>query len=184
MRASWHIGFGRPLVEFSGRPLARWSAPGFAAACARLMIAWRALFTVVFTITGLAIAGLAVARGQLDFEFVEFVPLGFGALAVGNGQQFLHAAAGGNRLRCVHPHIIPLFQNRCCPAPEDRTRRGARDRETSRLLHKVFDGALDQFVVCLLRTKKPTSAELDELERIIAAARQRKTPSKSKGSES
>ena len=113
MRASWHIGFGRPLVEFSGRPLARWSAPGFAAACARLMIAWRALFTVVFTITGLAIAGLAVARGQLDFEFVEFVPLGLGALAVGYGQELLQAAAGRNRLRCIHPRIIPLFQNGC-----------------------------------------------------------------------
>jgi len=60
----------------------------------------------------------------------------------------------------------------------------SRDRETSRLLHKVFDGALDQFVVSLLRSKKPTTAELDELSRIIAAARERKTTRKPKGSES
>ncbi len=58
----------------------------------------------------------------------------------------------------------------------------SRDRETSRLLHNVFDGALDQFVVSLLRSKKPTAAELDELERIIAAARTRNSSRKSKGS--
>ena len=34
-----------------------------------------------------------VARGERDFEFIEFVPLGIGPIAVGDGQQFLHALA-------------------------------------------------------------------------------------------
>ncbi len=35
----------------------------------------------------------AVARSERDFEFVEFVPLGIGPIAVGDGQQLLHALA-------------------------------------------------------------------------------------------
>ena len=34
-----------------------------------------------------------IARGERDFEFIEFVPLGIGPIAVGDGQQFLHALA-------------------------------------------------------------------------------------------
>lgn len=49
-----------------------------------------------------------------------------------------------------------------------------RERETSRLLDRVFDGALDQFVVSLLNAKRVSDAELVRLEQIIAAARQRK----------
>ncbi len=57
----------------------------------------------------------------------------------------------------------------------------SRDRETSRLLNKVFDGALDQFVLSLLKIKNASPAELDQLEEIIAAARRRKRGGKSKG---
>ncbi len=49
-----------------------------------------------------------------------------------------------------------------------------RDRETSRLLHKMFDGALDQFVVSLLKSRPVSTSELKQLERIIADARRRK----------
>ncbi len=50
----------------------------------------------------------------------------------------------------------------------------SRERETSRFLDNVFDGALDQLVVSLLKTKDPASEELKELEQIIARARRDK----------
>lgn len=50
----------------------------------------------------------------------------------------------------------------------------ARDRVTSRLLHRVFDGALDQVVMSLLQAKDASEEELRGLERLIAAARKRK----------
>ncbi len=53
--------------------------------------------------------------------------------------------------------------------------RHTREREMSRLLDKVFDGALDQFVVSLLKTKNASAAELKQLERIIAEARKKQT---------
>src|SRR3954447_19317087 len=50
----------------------------------------------------------------------------------------------------------------------------SRDRVTSRLLHRVFDGALDQVVLSLLQVKDASDAELRELEKLIAATRKRK----------
>jgi predicted transcriptional regulator len=50
----------------------------------------------------------------------------------------------------------------------------SRDRVASRLLHRVFDGALDQAVLSLLQAKDSTEEELRDLERLIAAARRRK----------
>jgi hypothetical protein len=35
----------------------------------------------------------AIARSERDLEFIEFVPLGIGPIAIGDGQQFLHALA-------------------------------------------------------------------------------------------
>ncbi len=49
-----------------------------------------------------------------------------------------------------------------------------RDRVTSRMLHKVFDGALDQVVLSLLQAKDVSEDELRTLERLIATARKRK----------
>jgi BlaI family transcriptional regulator, penicillinase repressor len=49
-----------------------------------------------------------------------------------------------------------------------------RDRVASRLLHRVFDGALDQVVLSLLQAKDASEEELRGLERLIAAARKRK----------
>lgn len=34
-----------------------------------------------------------VARSQRNFKFIKFVPLGIGPIAIGDGQQFLHALA-------------------------------------------------------------------------------------------
>ncbi|MFI5459456.1 MAG: BlaI/MecI/CopY family transcriptional regulator [Isosphaerales bacterium] len=48
-----------------------------------------------------------------------------------------------------------------------------RDRVTARLLHRVFDGALDQAVLSLLQAKDATEDELRGLERMIALARKR-----------
>jgi len=50
----------------------------------------------------------------------------------------------------------------------------SRDRVTARLLHRVFDGALDQAVLSLLQGKDATEDELRGLERMIAEARKRK----------
>jgi BlaI family transcriptional regulator, penicillinase repressor len=61
------------------------------------------------------------------------------------------------------------------------TPKHTRERETSRLLEKVFDGAIDQFVVSLLKSKNATAGELKQLERIIAEAR-RKQADRKKGS--
>jgi BlaI family penicillinase repressor len=50
----------------------------------------------------------------------------------------------------------------------------SRDRVTSRLLHRVFDGALDQVVLSLLQAKDVSEEELRGLERLIATARKQK----------
>jgi predicted transcriptional regulator len=52
----------------------------------------------------------------------------------------------------------------------------SRERVTARLLHRVFDGALDQVVLSLLEAKNASAEELRGLERLIAAARKRKEP--------
>jgi BlaI family transcriptional regulator, penicillinase repressor len=54
------------------------------------------------------------------------------------------------------------------------TPKHTREREMSRLLDKMFDGAIDQFVVSLLKSKPCSTDELKNLERIIAEARRRK----------
>ena len=61
------------------------------------------------------------------------------------------------------------------------TPRYSRDRETSRFLENVFDGAIDQFIVSLLRTKNPSPQDLQQLEEIIARARRKKRGKKTKG---
>ena len=50
----------------------------------------------------------------------------------------------------------------------------SRDRVTSRLLHRLFDGSLRQVVLSLLQAKDASEEELDGLERLIAEARKRK----------
>lgn len=52
----------------------------------------------------------------------------------------------------------------------------SREQVSSRFLHKVFDGALDQLMLSMLRAEKIGLAELTELEQLIADARKRKRP--------
>ncbi|MBI3863399.1 MAG: BlaI/MecI/CopY family transcriptional regulator [Planctomycetia bacterium] len=49
----------------------------------------------------------------------------------------------------------------------------SREQETVRFLDKVFDGALDQFVASLLRSRRATPQELAQLQSLIAGARSR-----------
>ena len=58
-----------------------------------------------------------------------------------------------------------------------------RDRVTARLLHRVFDGALDQAVLSLLQAKDASEMELRGLERMIAEARKLKASRTEKESE-
>lgn len=58
--------------------------------------------------------------------------------------------------------------------------RHSRDDEASRLLHRLFDGALDQCVVSLLGSSEASADELKRLEKIIADARRRKQSSRDK----
>ena len=52
--------------------------------------------------------------------------------------------------------------------------RYSRERVTSRFLHKVFDGSLDQLVLSLLQAEDTSAEELKDLERLIARARSEK----------
>lgn len=50
----------------------------------------------------------------------------------------------------------------------------SRERVTSRFLHKVFDGSLDQLVLSLLKAEDISPEELKELELLIARQRRQK----------
>jgi predicted transcriptional regulator len=50
----------------------------------------------------------------------------------------------------------------------------SREQVSSRFLNKVFDGALDQLVLSMLRAKDASAEELKELERLIAKSRREK----------
>jgi predicted transcriptional regulator len=53
--------------------------------------------------------------------------------------------------------------------------RYSRERASSRFLDKVFDGALDQLVLSMLRARDVSDSELRELEQLIAQARRDRT---------
>jgi predicted transcriptional regulator len=59
--------------------------------------------------------------------------------------------------------------------------RHSRERVTSRFLNRVFDGALDQLVLSLLRVKDASPEELKELEQLIAKARKQKQTKQREG---
>jgi BlaI family penicillinase repressor len=50
----------------------------------------------------------------------------------------------------------------------------SREHVSSRFLNKVFDGALDQLVVSMLRAKDVSADELKDLQKLIAKARRDK----------
>src|SRR4029077_10004527 len=61
--------------------------------------------------------------------------------------------------------------------------RYSRERVATRFLNKVFDGALDQFVLSILASKDGPSSpnELKDLERLIAKARREKQGDEKEG---
>ncbi len=77
--------------------------------------------------------------------------------------------------------LLRIMDEKGLVAHEERGRtfvyrpRHTREREMSRLLDKVFDGALDQFVVSLLKSQNISTGELKKLERIIGDARRKQT---------
>ncbi|MFS8084521.1 MAG: hypothetical protein ACMG6H_02750 [Acidobacteriota bacterium] len=93
-------------MKFSGRPPSRGTTSWLGTAGLLLIVSRLALLEIVFAIARLTIAGLAIAWGKLDLEFVELVPLGFGALTVRNRQKLLQTAAGRNWLLCAHRYIL------------------------------------------------------------------------------
>ncbi|MGL6194434.1 MAG: BlaI/MecI/CopY family transcriptional regulator [Thermoguttaceae bacterium] len=52
------------------------------------------------------------------------------------------------------------------------------EQASSRFLHKLFDGALDQLVLTMLKAEKHTDDDLDKLEKIIAESRKAKQQAK------
>jgi predicted transcriptional regulator len=56
-----------------------------------------------------------------------------------------------------------------------------REQVSSRFLHKVYDGAVNELVLNMLSSEKLTDKELRELEGLIAEARQKKTRSRKRG---
>src|SRR3954468_24820824 len=54
-------------------------------------------------------------------------------------------------------------------------------RMASSFLDKVFDGAVDEYLVHALESKRLSADELDQLDAMLAAARERSKKSRSKG---
>ena len=57
----------------------------------------------------------------------------------------------------------------------------SRDRVTARFVDRVFDGALDQLVISLVRARDTSAEELRELERLLSKARRERQSEKSTG---
>jgi len=63
--------------------------------------------------------------------------------------------------------------------------RFSRDESAARFLDRVFDGAADQLVMSLLRSERIAADELERMQQMIAAARQKKARGRnSRGSRS
>ena len=58
----------------------------------------------------------------------------------------------------------------------------SREQASTRFLRRVFGGALDQFVLSIMKAGDVGPDELAQLERMIADAREKKTPRKKRGS--
>lgn len=110
-RATTAAAFAGAFVEFfattTARPLVLRTTA--AAGLRHASCAAHVLALVVLPRLRIRRAG-TIAGCQGNLEFVEFIPLGIGAIAIGDRQQFLHAGAGrlGRDwgLRIVHAGII------------------------------------------------------------------------------
>jgi BlaI family transcriptional regulator, penicillinase repressor len=64
------------------------------------------------------------------------------------------------------------------PVPQDRA---TKQKMMSRVLHRVFDGAIDQLVQSVLSLRQPTEQELEKIETLLAEAKSNKRPRRDRG---
>src|SRR5438045_4640147 len=64
------------------------------------------------------------------------------------------------------------------PIPQDNA---TKQKLVSRVLHKVFDGAIDQLVQSVLSLRQPTPQELEKLETLLQQARSNKKSKRERG---
>jgi len=57
-------------------------------------------------------------------------------------------------------------------------REGTCQKLAARFLDRVFDGAINEYVAGVLRSRRPTNEELDQLEKMLAEARKRRRSKK------
>ena len=62
--------------------------------------------------------------------------------------------------------------------PQDNA---TKQKLVSRVLHKVFDGAIDQLVQSVLSLRQPTPEELEKLETLLQEARSNKKTKRERG---
>jgi predicted transcriptional regulator len=64
------------------------------------------------------------------------------------------------------------------PVPQDQA---TKQKLVSRVLHRVFDGAIDQLVQSVLSLRQPTAEELENIETLLAEARSNKKSKRERG---
>ena len=64
------------------------------------------------------------------------------------------------------------------PLPQDQA---TKQKLVSRVLHRVFDGAIDQLVQSVLSLRQPTAQELEKIETLLQEARLNKKPKRERG---
>ena len=64
------------------------------------------------------------------------------------------------------------------PVPQDQA---TKQKLVSRVLHRVFDGAIDQLVQSVLSLRQPTAEELEKIETLLREARSNKKPKRERG---
>ena len=93
-------GLGSPFVGFLKRLLALRAATGPRLTCGGCRdVSPSALLQRLLPIGG----------GELNFKFMDLIPLGVSALALRYRQKLLQASAGRHRLWCMHGGIIPSW---------------------------------------------------------------------------
>ena len=64
------------------------------------------------------------------------------------------------------------------PVPQDQA---TKQKLVSRVLHRVFDGAIDQLVQSVLSLRQPTAEELEKIETLLQEARSNKKSRRERG---
>ena len=64
------------------------------------------------------------------------------------------------------------------PVPRDRA---TKQKMMSRVLHRVFDGAIDQLVQSVLSLRRPTNEELGKIETLLREARSNQKSKRERG---